>query len=512
MKTSVLVPTLMAVLLPAGQAQVPYGTGTAGASGITPALSCGQPWMGNASFSLDVDDGLGGVIALLGVSFGQANGLFNGASLLIDLSPTQLALAHILVLSGPAGVPGAGSASLPFSLAVPVNPALAGLQLFAQAGLDEGGGTWATSPGLAIAITMPPRILVGTSVSGSTDPFYVVDPTTTPPTLATQFNVAGGPSAAINNCTAAAIARYGRRAYVGQAIGNAVQELDLDVSPPSWSPFYAALGSTYGIGVDDVGDRVYTLDGASSSSFELVAIDSAPGSPTYGQALASTAGLSGSGLIERWALSPDGRRAAVLTVLSRRLLLVDTDVASSGYMSWSLAGTAQANQAVFPVTTRCAFTPGGQQVLVTIQTGGGGVGEIARFDVGLGQWIDHDPLTPGIQNIGTQSAPPAAVPAAPSDVAVAGDGSFAIIVGWGGPGGIARIDLDPGNPQAWSFTLFGSSVSLANAARVCALSGDDSMVATYGSGMLLLFDTVAGTLQSQLLLPGTASVSSITWQ
>lgn len=500
------------LLLPVARAQSTYGAGTAGTSGVVPTLSCGQAWLGNAAFSLDANAGLGGALAFVGMSFRPANGLFQGANLHIDLSPGQLALARLLVLSGPAGIPGAGSASMPFSLAVPVNPALAGLELFAQLAIDEGAGSWATSAGLAITVTMPPRILVGTSVSGNNDPFYVIDPTGPAPTLAAQFNVAGGSVAPINNCQGVAIADNGLRAFVAQSIGNAVQEIDLGSNPPTWSQFYAATGATYGIGVDAHAQRVYTLESVSGSGSELVALDSVGNSPTYGQVLASTTGLSSSGLIERWALSADGRRAAVLSVLGRRLLLVDTDVASAGYMSWTLAGTAPANQGVFPVTTRCAFTPDGQQILVAIQTGGGALGEIARYDVTLGQWIDHDPVALGVQNIGTQSAPAAQVPSAPSALAVSPDGTFAIVVGWGGTGGIARIDLDPANAQNWAFTLWSSPVSLASVARGCAVSPDTRQVATFGSGQLLLFDTASGSLQAQLVLPGTASISSLTWQ
>lgn len=498
--------------LPLVRAQSSYGVGTAGASGVVPTLTCGQAWLGNAAFALDANDGLGGALGLVGMSFRPASGLFQGANLHIDLSPGQLALARLLVLSGPAGTPGAGSASMPFSLAVPVNPALAGLELFAQLAVDEGAGSWATSAGLAITITMPPRILVGTSVSGNNDPFYVIDPTGPAPAMAAQFNVAGGSVAPINNCQGVGIADNGLRAFAAQSIGNAVQEIDLGNNPPTWSQFYAATGATYGIGVDEQAQRVYTLESSGGSGSELVALDSAPNSPTYGQVLAATVGLSSSGLIERWALSPDGRRAAVLSVLGRRLLLVDTDVASAGYMSWTLAGTAPANQGVFPVTTNCAFTPDGQQILIVIQTGGGATGEIARYDVALGQWIDHDLATFGVQNIGTQSAPVAQVPSAPSSIAVSDDGSFAIVVGWNGTGGMARIDLDPANAQNWAFTSFNSPVSLANVAKSCVLSPDMQTFATFGSGQLLLFDVATGSLQAQLVLPGTASITSIAWQ
>jgi len=510
-KTTPLLICLSIALSSAGVAQVAYGTGTAGSGGIVPALSCDQAWMGNGAFELRIDNALGGATAWVGVSFAQGGGVIGGASLLIDLAPSVLFLAQPLPLSGPVAVPGAGSATLPYPLTLPVTPALAGLTLYAQAGVDEGSGVWSASRGVMVTLTMPPRILVGTSTNGNNDPFYLVDASTpSAPSLVTGYNTSGGPSAPVNNCSGIDLGDGGRRAFVSHSLGGGVLQLNLDTTPPTWTSL-ANIGTSYGVAWDALYGRAYTLLTPVAGGTELTGIDGTIGSATYGQVVASTSGLFSSGLIERWSLSPDGRTAAVLTVLNRNLILVDTDPASPGYMSWVNTGPAPAGPGVFPVTTRCAFTPDSAQLLVTIQTGAGAPGEIARYDLNSGQWIDHNPGMFGTQNIGLQSAPAVSVPSAPGDVEVANDGTYAIVVGWNGPGGIIRIDLDPVAPQVWSAAVINSPVSLAGDARVCAISPDSEHFVTYGSGDVLVFEA-AGFLAGQVSLPGVLSVNTISWE
>jgi len=512
MKTTPFLICLL-ILMPGNvSAQVPYGSGTPGSGGLIPQLGCDQAWMGNAAFEFRVGNGLGGTTAWVAVSFAQGAGVIGGAALLIDLTPSQIFLAQPLPLSGPAGAPGAGAATLPYPIMMPVIPALAGLTLYAQAGIDEGGGVWAASRGVTVTLTMPPRILVGTSTSGYNDPFYVVDASTpAAPTIVAAYNTPGGPSSSVNNCSGIDGIDGGRRALVSGSLNGGLMELSLDTTPPTWTSL-SSIGTCYGVYLDSLYGRAYTLNTNWSPSTELLGVDTTAGSPTYGQVVASTSGLSSFGLIERWRLSPDGRTAAVLTVLNRYLILVNTDPASPGYMSWSYAGQAPAGPAVFPVTTRCAFTPDSAQLLITIQTGAQAPGEIARFDLNLGQWIDHNAGLPGTQNISAQSAPATSVPSAPGDVAVSNDGTFAVVVGWNGPGGIIRIDLDPTSPPSWSTTVITSPVSLAGDARVCAISPDSRRFATYGSGDLLVFDAATGSLAGQVTLTGASGVNTMNWE
>jgi len=465
--------------------------------------------MGNAAFSLNVGNGHGGGVAWIGASVAPGSSWFGGAQILIDLNPINNFLIAPVPLSGPAGVAGAGAATYPSPLTFPVTPSLAGLQVYAQALIDEGNGAFSATNGLAIKLTMPPRIIVGTSVGGPT-PVYVVDPTI--PLVVAQWNT-GTPNwtpAPINNVTDAAFAHGGRRAYFGQSLGNAVQELNLETNPPTWSTFTAAGRSTFGIGIDGPNNRLYTFEYAGSNvpTGELVAYDCDLTSPTYGSGVGSTVGLAAShGYIERWELSPDGKRAAVLGVFSRLLILVDTDPTSPNYMGWTNLGYIPGSGML---ATGCDFTPDGLQIIVTIQVAGSAAGEVARYDVLLGMWHDHNPTVPGNQNIGVNSLPPANIPSAPWEPEVAPDGSFAAISGWNSAGGIGRLDLDPNNPFFWAYTPFLSPVSLAGSSWACAVSPESSQIATFGSGSLLIFN-VDGSFFGSVPLPSAGNVYTITW-
>jgi len=502
------------VLSARSEAQTPYGTGTAGAGGYTPTLTCTQPYMGNGGFSLNVNSALGGAPAWLAVSLAPAAGMFAGANLLVDLTPAQLFLVQAQLLGGPVGVPGAGYWSLPYPLSMPANPALAGLTLYAQVGIDEGNGSWAATSGLAITLTMPQKLIIGTSAGGGPDPFYAIDPTTNPPTLLPI----SGPNLN-NNCMGSEFAHDGRRAYVSQVFGNAVRELNFDVSPPTWGTLYNASGATAGIGVDTANDLTYTIETDASLNQELIVIDSSLSSPTYGTRLASTTGLRASvGYMERWALSPDGKLAAILMATTRMLAFVNTDVSSPAYLTWTFSTFNPTSLSGFALGFGCDFTPDGNQVLVVIDNGS--ATELARYDLVAGTWIDHNPGMSGtgpagaIQHIGPQSSPPVTLPNGFWEVKVAPDGTFAIMTGWNS-GTIAKLNLTPSNPVAWSITPVNSPVPIggsSNGAWCCAVSSDSTQFATCANGSLLIFDAYLGTLVSQLALPFTTNVRDVTWQ
>ena len=109
----------------------PYGTGTAGAGGVVPDLMTfgGYPYLGNDGFRFHVAGGRGGALAVLALSLDQAP----GPGVLIDLN--QLILLYPLFLSGPAGVPGAGSGTV--FLPIPDSASLAGIQIQTQAGIFD---------------------------------------------------------------------------------------------------------------------------------------------------------------------------------------------------------------------------------------------------------------------------------------------------------------------------------------------------------------------------------------
>ncbi len=403
---------------------------------------------------------------------------------------------------------------------MPVTPSLAGNTVYAQALIDEGSGFAATNA-IEVRLTMPPRLLVATSVLGDTDPVYVVDPVTQ--TVEHQFN-GSGPGvipAGVSDVTDAEFGFDGTRAYFSQAVGSTataagtlgVHELDMTASPPTWTILYSGSGSAHGVGVDDVRARVYALMGWTSSTRELVAVDCRVGSPTYGVAVASTAGVgSPSRWIDRWELSPDGTRAAMVTTFSRELLIVDTDPASPGYMSWNVVGVVPTGAAIATHVTDVDFSPDGQRLIFSINLIGFGSipGEVARYDLSSASWIDHNGAMPGVQNIGPDSVPPAAVPDRADGIEYAPDGTFAAVSGWGPRSGLGRVDLDPGNALSWSYSLFVSPVDLSGNSYRCAVSPDSAQLATYGSRQLVIFNR-DGSHSGTVALPGSGNVYTITW-
>ena len=172
---------------------------------------------------------------------------------------------------------------------------------------------------------------------------------------------------------------------------------------------------------------------------ELLTIDNDPQNSTYLQVVASTQNLSSNPLIERFALSASGRRAAILSAFVRYLHIVDTDPTSPTYMQVLFEGAIPVN-GPFPIVTSAVVTSDDQSVLISIQRGGGTASAIARFDLSSMTWIDHNPGMSGIQHIGPNSSPVANLGPAAFDVDVASDDTFAVVCGWGGPGWAGRIE------------------------------------------------------------------------
>jgi hypothetical protein len=108
--------------------------------------SGGEPQIGNQSFGLDVAAALGGSLSVL--LFGPEQSFpFAGGTIYVN--PI---LAFALPLGGPAGVPGAGSATFPIPL--PNDPALIGGMLPGQAVILDASGT------VGFALTTAVRIVI----------------------------------------------------------------------------------------------------------------------------------------------------------------------------------------------------------------------------------------------------------------------------------------------------------------------------------------------------------------
>ena len=162
-----------------------------------------------------------------------------------------------LTLSGPVGVPGAGSATLAIPLTFPVNPAIAGTTYFAQVGIADPTGTtnFSASAGLRITITMPPLVAVTSTTST-----FAPAPTTTqfidPLTMTQPFPAQTIPS---DPSTGMAFAHGGRDLFVARSTGNRIDRFDFSGGAPVRSVFHASFGYCVGVAVDHVRDLVYTI-------------------------------------------------------------------------------------------------------------------------------------------------------------------------------------------------------------------------------------------------------------
>lgn len=130
-----------------------YGTATAGAGALAPTLATagGFPFPGNGAFQLAIGNGVGSGFSLLAFSFGQAPGLplFGG---LLWVDPGLIIGTFGVLLGGAPGVPGAGSAGLPFPL--PPDPSLRSVQFWLQAGVLDAAAPQgvALTPGLDLRL------------------------------------------------------------------------------------------------------------------------------------------------------------------------------------------------------------------------------------------------------------------------------------------------------------------------------------------------------------------------
>jgi len=490
-------------------AQDPYGNASQGTGGFFPVLSCNQAFMGNGKFAFQIQNGLGGASGLLGLSTRPDRFMVGSSEILISLAFPNLLLVLPVTLGGQKGVPGVGSAIVPFPLAFPPMPSLAGLDFYAQfVVLDyPAPGSPAATRGLKVELTYPPLVFVGTSVGGSTDPYYFVDPQTL--TL-----VRKGGSTFSDNVTGAAFAYGGTGLFVGSSIRNQVNFADTTSIPATWRNIYTSSGQgCYGVAYDKQNGHLYTLTDPGNNMRELVVLDVAnPSSPSFGSMIGQTFNLTGGNqFTERWALSRDGKLAAVLVgfINVSTLTLVDTDPTSVTYLK-IIASSQVPLTAGFTLTTRVEFTPDNDVILVTIQVAGSAPGEVARYDVNVGQWIDHNPTMAGIQNIGQNSTPPAALGSAPTDIEMAPDGTFAVISGMGSPGWAGRIDLAPGNVSFFSYQALTPGPSLQGA-WACGLARDGGLmsVGTFPSSQLVLLDPMTGKLVGTVPLAGASNVYTV---
>lgn len=134
-------------LLVPGAGSFPYGAAHAGSGGLLPRLrGNGCPVVGQP-YAIELGNGLGGHLAILGVGFGAGQAALLGG--MVWIAPVATTIA--VVLGGAAGVPGVGTYQLPLSI---TSPALVGAGLYFQAGVLDPGASQsvAFSNGLQVIV------------------------------------------------------------------------------------------------------------------------------------------------------------------------------------------------------------------------------------------------------------------------------------------------------------------------------------------------------------------------
>jgi hypothetical protein len=360
------------------------------------------------------------------------------------------------------------------------------------------------SASLAAAQTGTDIVFVGSSVAGSSDPFFFANQSSGAP-------LASGGNANSDDVTDAVWDRSGNL-YVAQANPPRVSRAQWNGTAVAWSTVFVAPGPCHGLGYDRYLDRLWVLTGATSSTRELVCLDVDPASAGYGSVVAVTTTLGGV-VRERWELAPTGHLAAVPHASAQGIVwdLVDTRPFSPTFLQITASVPVPGTGSSATVAS-CAFTQYGEWAHL-LYAGAGSQG-LAVMNVGSRQLFDFDPTSPGQQDF--------AIPLpAPNRIAVALADPFAgpvVVSGHGGSGWAARIDVDYYDPGNTSFSPFTAPAGLPNCSSV-SLSADDTRMAVTatpvnlsGPSYLALFDVRSGALLQYIPLPGAWNVFTTAWQ
>ncbi|MFN3240269.1 MAG: hypothetical protein ACE37K_02025 [Planctomycetota bacterium] len=346
-------------------------------------------------------------------------------------------------------------------------------------------------------------VFVGSSTSGSADQHVFCESATGTVLAATGVSYT-------DNVTDAVWAHSGRRLYVGQSLMNQVAQAEWDGSSATWSTFYSAPGACYGVEMDANRDILWTLTGGSGSTRELVGLDAALGSPTYGQVVAQTTSLSGASR-ERWALSWSGDLAAVPQVFlqSGTLDLVDLQPGSASYLQViaSLAVPGTVGQG-FTFATDCKVSIDDRYVYL-LWAGIGSASGLGVYDLVTQTWLDFSTA------LGHQDF--ALTLGVPNTMDLSLDRSFAVVSGQAGAGWAGRIDFDYANPENTTFTQYlGLTIPDANG---ISLSPDDTRAAVTSTQTFLstpseltVFDVVSGGVLQTVTLAAMWNVYTTAWQ
>lgn len=514
-------PLLLVALSTPALAQFPYGTGAAGSGALTPSLSCQQPWVGRSTFTIDIGNGRGGSAGFLLMGFDDDNARHGGLPLHVDL--VSLVSSTFVVLGGAPGVPGAGELALPLPLSA-VSPAFIGLKIYAQAALLDPagpgfGGGWTATNGLMFEFTRTPQVFAACDF-----PNYTFDPHWAVNGLSQTIDFSGNLYTDFIN--GAAYTNDGQDLYTSSRLGG-VMHAELSSGAPVWTPLnvnlpVGAVGVPFNnCVIDRERQLLWIVSGAAAATVQLRALDINEGNASYGQILhqttwlgATVGSVSGSTLVGAWGMNNGKTLAAVSSRFNGSLYLVDTDPASATFLqlvaSSPIPPSSYPNQLIGSVNLLIRFSPDDRECYVMIGYIASVPGEIARFSVPAGTWLDHNPATPIVDHIGWMASPQVPFDIALADFDVGRDGSV-YVTGGNGTGYVGRVIL--AGPAAL-YTPLNATSSLANARKI-ALNRDQNVLAvavTNPTTTVVFFDAATLNEIGAASLGGNCQATVLTWR
>ncbi len=495
-----------------GNAQSHAGDGSPGSGGLVPELSSAQAWMGRPSFSVRVENTLGGTTGVFGISAAPGATTWNGAPVWLDTS--QLLFSTPISMGGSAGIPGVGFVDIPLNIPAP-SVAMAGRSFWAQAAIFDPVAAPAgvcTSNAIELTLTMRPSVFVGANVGRPSDwwmldgPNMVLSDTGTVP-----FNIHGMSS------------RIGGLDQYMSVFDEGIFHGDSRSGTLQWTKIWnGATGFMEGCELDEERNIVWTLGTDANANYELHGIDVDVTSPGFGTTVAKTSGVGAVGPVQPWSLSPDGKTAAVVKILSDSIYLWDLDPASSTYMQNTAVLDCPAhNNSPLHLVTTVKYSPDGKELVALVQHAGAYNGEVGRYDIAAGTWIDHNSNSFGTQCLGDNSNPQVLFGAAPTGVTIANDGTIYVSgfadrlgPGQGVDGWMGRLDLTSlsGNAVTWTAYTAGTVYD----AWRCSLNREGTVIAvgtpSDSNGDIQFIDAHSLTFLGAEVLPGSRNISNITWR
>jgi len=395
------------------EAQFPIGHATP-VSGQAAALFAEPLWIGNPAYGYRVRGAPPGGSVIVGISAARQDQIIGGLQAYLDLSS--------LVITHAATADANGRASVPFALSSPDDPALTGLQLYAQAAVTDPAiaGSLGTTQGVLLEITLHPML----AYTSWANLLWLIDPVE-----GSSKSVAGLPAGF--TARSAIFANGGRDLFVA-ADGGLIVVDTLSPTPQAQS---LAAGNWSSLAWDRVRRRLYALNPFAQT---LTAFDGDRASPAFGTILAQVSEPS-----QSVAIDAAGDVLALVNSQNGLLTRRDPNPASPTYLQAipTPPPPIAINFGTFVGAVR--VTPDGRVISIGVSSPvPPATTVIHRFDSFLGAWIDHDPVTAGYQPFGAGNHPvPLSFGWYPTR-----DGDAAILPSLGT---VNRVELDLASPTTF---------------------------------------------------------------